>query len=58
MKVIVRFEVHLSENERSALRAQACRSRTDVKQELERRASALLRSDLEDLARIYGGDRS
>lgn len=57
MKVIVRFEVNLTEQERAALRAECCRTRIEVKHELQRRASALLRSDLEDLALIYAGER-
>jgi hypothetical protein len=57
MKVIVRFAVELTDRERAALRAEACQTRTEVKHELTRRASALLRSDLEDLALLYAGER-
>lgn len=50
MKVIVRFAVNLTDRERAAL---GVRTRRDVKDDLTRRASALLRSDLEDLVRIH-----
>jgi len=48
MKVIVRFAVTLTDKERAAL---GVRTRRDVKDDLTRRASALLRSDIEDLVR-------